>query len=137
MLNEAMFASMKGYVLKLEAYTGLRFSMVAVEMENSAGEVLIPSQTLRNFAVHALAVGPALSPQGFFWGLRADAPIYYYEAVLVGRFAATLTPIRSNIACGSRAAQGVHLDFESEVLPFNKAPNTMPELSFLLFEVID
>lgn len=131
MINEAMFAGSSGYVLKLDGYRGLRSNDVSVEPQ-------IPDKTLHHFAIHVLAAQNLPLPDAD--GTPDADELHPY--LVVKLFSQphpfiNLPPNEKPLVARTKTSQGIHPNFEQEILGFQEMASVTPELAFVTFQIMD
>ncbi|KAK7976580.1 hypothetical protein PG989_015043 [Apiospora arundinis] len=123
MLNEALFDGSKGYVLKPDGYRGVKPG------HEEGGEPTIPHQTLHACSVTVLAAQDLSSEGG---ELRP-----YVSAKLFADPHPLQLMKREPLAGRTEPAEGINPDFGGQTVLFGDVVGVTPELSFLMFQVLN
>ncbi|KAK8097113.1 PLC-like phosphodiesterase [Apiospora kogelbergensis] len=127
MMNDALFDGSGGYVLKPDGYRGPKPGVSAPEPE-------VPGRDLNHFSVHVLAVQNLPLPPD---ARESNSMRPYLTMTLSVEPHPLETVKREPYVARTKTEQGVHPDFSQEVLSFDDIDGVTPELSFVVFQVMD
>lgn len=126
MLNEAMFAGTKGYVLKPDGYRGVKPGL-----EDAEAEPMIP-----NHALHGVVV-TVLAAQGLPLNSAGELRPYVDVQLFADPHPLQLLKREQPLSGRTPAAEGLNPDFGGHAVQLGDVSAVTPELSFLAIRVMN